>query len=213
MPVLEYAGGVRFYYCWYQNTVGVTRTFNSAFPELLRVGPNGVYIYYCYYLQTMNNAFPLLTTIDTYLYIYYNYYQLSSMTNSFRRLQYVGQYLYVWHPHSCYLTLHRVLYSPLHPHKHTRTHTHTPSLLPPPSLTPTPIFTPTPPLAFFSKLVVTRTTTGTGSRQVKPSTFRARSTSCSTSEATCKYCPHCDCSLLLPLRGRRLARVTRALAK
>ena len=92
MPVLEYAGGIRLYYCWYTNVPGQTRTFNGAFPQLQRVGNNGFYLYYAYYLQQFNNACPLLVRNDAYHYIYYSL-QLQSMTGSFPRLNYIGSYL------------------------------------------------------------------------------------------------------------------------
>jgi hypothetical protein len=95
MPMLEYAGGIRFYYCWYTSVPGATRSLNNAFPELLRVGTSGFYVYYGMYLETINNACPLLTRIDGLLYFYYNYYALNSVSNSFQRLQYIGSYLYV----------------------------------------------------------------------------------------------------------------------
>ena len=92
MPQLEYAGGIRFYYCWYINGAG-SKNMNSAFPQLLRLGTSGFYVYYCYYLQQMNNVMPLITRVDGLFYLYRNYYSLSSIANSFPRLTYIGSYL------------------------------------------------------------------------------------------------------------------------
>ena len=120
MPLLEYAGGVRFYYCYYTST-SVSRTLNGAFPGLLRVGPSGLYIW-SVYATSMNSAFTNLVRIDGYMYLYgayiqtytryccrqygsycyrycgrydYTYSTMSSISNSFSSLQSVGSYMYV----------------------------------------------------------------------------------------------------------------------
>ena len=102
MPQLEYAGGIRFYFCWYYSVPGATRSLNNAFPELLHVGPSGVYMYYAYYLVSMNNAFPLLTRIDGFFRIEYCFYftvvqgsAQVTIANSFTSLSTVASYMYV----------------------------------------------------------------------------------------------------------------------
>jgi hypothetical protein len=100
MPVLEYAGGIQFVFCWYTSVLGATRSLNNAFPELLRVGPSGVYMYYANYVQSMNNAFPLLTRIDGFFRIEncFTIVQGSAqvtIANSFTSLSTVASYMYV----------------------------------------------------------------------------------------------------------------------
>lgn len=113
MPVLEYAGGLRFDQCWY-TTTGGSRTLDGAFPGLLRIGSSGMYIRSTF-ATSMNSAFTNLARIDGYMMIYgdsyttrrldcsswcrwiYTYHNsdLSSISNSFSSLESVGSYMCV----------------------------------------------------------------------------------------------------------------------